>query len=321
MKRSWLWVMLAGCVAVSSTPSSVLGEGYPFAGVDLGVVQPIQAFDDYSKTGGMFSPYAGYMFNDYIGLTGQLQVFGNPNRDRPGLLDSDATWAIGGLAGPKFALPIGNAELYAIGQGGIFTGLAPHASITDTSAGFSAGGGINAPIMKNVSLGLFGRFNRLYQRVHGDGDVKYITAGLGLQYSFKPEEAPPPPPAPVAKPAPPAPPAKRKLVLRGVNFDFDKSNIRADARPVLDEAVRVLKEEGGIAVIAEGHTDSKGTDTYNQALSVRRANAVREYLVKGGVAASRIKVEGLGESRPVASNETADGRAQNRRVELRVVND
>ena len=111
---------------------------------------------------------------------------------------------------------------------------------------------------------------------------------------------------------------KRKIVLRGVNFDFDKSNIRSDARPVLDEAINVLKHEGGIAVIAEGHTDSKGTDAYNQRLSERRAKAVRDYLVKGGVAASRIETVGFGESKPVASNDTDEGRAQNRRVELRI---
>jgi OOP family OmpA-OmpF porin len=107
-------------------------------------------------------------------------------------------------------------------------------------------------------------------------------------------------------------------VLRGVNFDFDKSNIRADARPVLDEAIATLKAEGGVAVIAEGHTDSKGTDAYNQKLSERRANSVRDYLVRGGISAGRIKVVGYGESRPVADNKTEDGRAQNRRVELRI---
>ena len=79
-----------------------------------------------------------------------------------------------------------------------------------------------------------------------------------------------------------------------------------------------MKQEGNISIIAEGHTDSRGTEEYNQALSLRRANAVRDYLVAGGVAANRITVEGYGESKPVASNNTDDGRAQNRRVELRI---
>jgi OOP family OmpA-OmpF porin len=74
-----------------------------------------------------------------------------------------------------------------------------------------------------------------------------------------------------------------------------------------------------VAVIAEGHTDSIGSDAYNQKLSEQRAESVRRYLVNGGIEAGRISTEGFGESRPVASNQTADGRAQNRRVELRVL--
>lgn len=108
-------------------------------------------------------------------------------------------------------------------------------------------------------------------------------------------------------------------MLRGVNFDFDKSNIRADARPILDEAVRTLQGEPSIHVSVEGHTDAIGTDAYNQKLSERRARAVADYLAVGGVSRSRMTTEGFGESKPVANNATADGRAQNRRVELRII--
>jgi outer membrane protein OmpA-like peptidoglycan-associated protein len=151
----------------------------------------------------------------------------------------------------------------------------------------------------------------------GPADIRWATAGLSLKYSFAQEAPPPPPPPPPPAAAPPPPPVKKKIVLRSVHFDFDKSNIRKDARPVLDEAVNVLQHEGEVTVIAEGHTDSKGTDEYNLKLSRRRAQAVRDYLVSHGIAASRIRTEGFGESKPVASNDTEDGRAQNRRVELR----
>ena len=110
-------------------------------------------------------------------------------------------------------------------------------------------------------------------------------------------------------------------MLRGVHFDFNKAPIRADARPVLDEAIATLKREGGIVVIAEGYTDNVGSDAYNMKLSQRRANAVRDYLVAGGISPRRITAEGFGEFHPVATNDTADGRAQNRRVELRVRSD
>ena len=112
--------------------------------------------------------------------------------------------------------------------------------------------------------------------------------------------------------------AKRKIVLRGVNFDFDKSTIRSDGKSVLDEAIRTLKEEPGITVSVEGHTDSVGSDAYNQGLSERRANAVADHLAEGGVARRRMSTVGFGEAKPVASNETEDGRAQNRRVEFRI---
>ena len=115
-----------------------------------------------------------------------------------------------------------------------------------------------------------------------------------------------------------SPPTKEKIVLRAVHFDFNKANIRPDARPILDEAARILKERGDIHVVVAGHTDSVGSDAYNMKLSNRRAEAVKRYLVDHGIAASRITSEGFGKREPVASNATAEGRAQNRRVELHV---
>ncbi len=128
------------------------------------------------------------------------------------------------------------------------------------------------------------------------------------------EEVPPPPPPP--PPPAPAPVAKKKIVLRGVNFDFDKATLQPQGKPILDEAARILKENPSINVQVQGHTDSVGTDAYNLRLSDRRAATVKNYLVSQGVAASRLTTKGFGESNPVASNDTADGRAQNRRVEL-----
>jgi outer membrane protein OmpA-like peptidoglycan-associated protein len=134
------------------------------------------------------------------------------------------------------------------------------------------------------------------------------------------EEPPPPPPLPPPTPEPtPEPVVKRRIVLRGVNFDFDRADIRPDSRPILDQAVEILRENPGVLVVAEGHTDAMGTDEYNLVLSIRRAEAVFRYLVNRGIAPERVRVEGFGESRPVASNDTEIGRAQNRRVELRVL--
>jgi len=115
--------------------------------------------------------------------------------------------------------------------------------------------------------------------------------------------------------------------LRGVNFDFDKSTLRPDAVAILNEAIEVLKKYPELKVEVAGHTDSIGTDAYNQKLSERRATAVYNYLTSNGVDAGRlIGPHGYGESHPIAPNTLPDGkdnpegRAQNRRTELNVQN-
>lgn len=131
---------------------------------------------------------------------------------------------------------------------------------------------------------------------------------------------PPPPPMPEeAAPAPaaaPSAPVKHRIVLRGINFEYNSSDIRPDAQPVLDQAAEILKQNPGVTVRIEGYTDSSGTPQYNKALSLRRAESVYRYLVNKGVDPERFTVEGMGQSRPIASNATEAGRAQNRRVEL-----
>jgi len=165
------------------------------------------------------------------------------------------------------------------------------------------------------------------------GAVAGVVAGAVLGHfvckkiiaEAKPKPPPPPPrraaPAPPPPPPPPAPepepdPCAGTIVLRGVQFDFDRAEIRADAAVILEEAASQLSqcEEGSITV--KGHTDSTGPEGYNQGLSERRAQAVSSYLSGQGVGASRLQSVGLGESQPVATNATRDGRALNRRVEL-----
>ena len=127
-----------------------------------------------------------------------------------------------------------------------------------------------------------------------------------------PEPAPAPAPAPVAYVAP----EPKKLVLEGVNFDFDKATLRQDEVSDLDKNVEALKEWGDVDVEVAGHTDSKGSDKYNMKLSKQRADAVRNFLITKGVSADRLTAKGYGESQPVADNATEEGRFKNRRVEL-----
>jgi OOP family OmpA-OmpF porin len=134
----------------------------------------------------------------------------------------------------------------------------------------------------------------------------------------KPPAPPPPPPPPPAKP--PAPPTVEKVTFAAdALFDFDKSVIRPDARAKLDDLVSKLAGVNLEVIVAVGHTDSIGTAEYNMALSQRRANAVKQYLVSKGIEANRIYTEGKGKTQPVADNRTAEGRQKNRRVEIEVI--
>ncbi|MCK9280284.1 MAG: OmpA family protein [Melioribacteraceae bacterium] len=106
-------------------------------------------------------------------------------------------------------------------------------------------------------------------------------------------------------------------VLVGVNFDFDKATLRPEAYPILLHATTVMLNNPDLKVEIQGHTDSIGSESYNQKLSEKRANAVKNYLLARGIAASRLSIKGLGESSPMADNNTADGRAMNRRIEFK----
>ena len=104
--------------------------------------------------------------------------------------------------------------------------------------------------------------------------------------------------------------------LRGVNFEFDKSVLLPESMATLNEAVSILKRYDTLRIEVAGHTDSKGSDEYNQRLSERRAKVVFDYLVDNGIAADRLSSAGYGESRPIDTNDTDEGRARNRRTEL-----
>ena len=119
--------------------------------------------------------------------------------------------------------------------------------------------------------------------------------------------------------AKPAAAAAKVTYTADALFDFDKAVLKPAAKTSLDNLSGQIKSLALEVVIATGHTDSVGTDAYNQKLSVRRADAVKKYLVSKGIADSRIQLEGKGESQPVADNKTDDGRAKNRRVQIEVI--
>jgi outer membrane protein OmpA-like peptidoglycan-associated protein len=171
-------------------------------------------------------------------------------------------------------------------------------------------------------------------------------ATLGLQFSFGGQPAasaaPPAPPAPAPQPPPPPPvtqaappqtaqpatpppappikiPSRGSVTLRGVTFAFNSANLTDESGPVLDEVVTGLKQHPHLRVEIQGYTDGTGSRAYNVRLSRRRAQAVSDYLTTHGVDPAQLTAHGYGPEHPVASNRTADGRSQNRRVVLEVL--
>ncbi|MFU8820189.1 MAG: OmpA family protein [Gammaproteobacteria bacterium] len=176
-------------------------------------------------------------------------------------------------------------------------------------------------------------------RYRFDGEspsAKDLMLNIGVQIPFGTPYAapvavaaaapPPPPPPPPAEPAPPPPPpaapvpvAGEIIRLEGVTFAFDSDVITADERGTLRDAVETLKRHPTLRVEIAGHTDSRGSAAYNQGLSERRARSVLEYLANAGIDRSRLSARGYGQEDPIADNATDAGRAQNRRVEMRVI--
>ncbi len=161
-----------------------------------------------------------------------------------------------------------------------------------------------------------------------DANWTPATAAAGCDGAIVAPKAAPAP-APAAAPAAPAPraaapapaPAAATKVTYAADafFDFDKSVLKAEGKAKLDDLVGKVKGINLEVIIAVGHTDSVGADAYNQKLSVRRAEAVKAYLVSKGIEKNRVYTEGKGEKQPVADNKTKEGRAKNRRVEIEVV--
>jgi OOP family OmpA-OmpF porin len=158
-----------------------------------------------------------------------------------------------------------------------------------------------------------------------DANWTPATAAPGCDGAIVPVAAPAPAPAvaaPAARPAPApvAPPAATKVTYAAdAFFDFDKSVLKPEGKAKLDDLVGKIKDINLEVIIAVGHTDAVGSDSYNQKLSVRRSESVKAYLVSKGIEKNRVYTEGKGEKQPVADNKTAEGRAKNRRVEIEVV--
>ena len=199
-------------------------------------------------------------------------------------------------------------------------------------------GGLGLEYKLTESLAVRGEAERyrVTDAIHNRGDVDFYSLNLvyklgrpvaskAAAFVAPPTPAPEPTPAPVVVKAAPAVvaapvPVSEKLTFSAETlFDFDKSIVKPNGKKALDDLIANLRGMNTEVMVTVGHTDSVGTAEYNEKLSVRRAEAVKAYLVSTGIDASRIYTEGKGETQPLADNNTAEGRQQNRRVTVEVV--
>ncbi len=217
----------------------------------------------------------------------------------------------------------GDAYASAVGGSGAHLGLgveykfAPNWSVAGEWTNNTGKSGATKLNNDNFTLGVNYYFDKPYV-----APVAPVAAPSAVK--VEPEAAPAPTPAPAYAPAPEPVPNEiwktllenKPVCIEGANFEFDSAKLRSREIKKLDEVVSFAEKHQDVQLESSGHTCSIGTEAYNQKLSERRAESVKAYLVKHGIAAQRITTVGYGESKPMADNKTREGRELNRRVEV-----
>lgn len=309
---------------------------------------PFSMAQDSPLNGGYLGARAGYSYNENSCLDISLEcdesdigygVFGGYNfHSRFGLElsyndigDSEAVYVNQTLDGKLKEIDLALVAYYPIYRNTYIYGKlgaaywdgevkgAGVATLSDDGVRPLVGAGLQFPLAERWSARIeYQYIDRVGNRDMGYTDPNFV--GLSLIWHFsKPAAsiAPKPVALPVVTP-PPAPAPEQRIVIdehiNGPLFDFDKSNLR-NTRAV-DPVVDLLEKNPAFSVIIIGHTDSRGTEEYNQALSEKRAHTVAQYLLAKGIGTQRIETSGRGEIQPIADNATDEGRAKNRRVEF-----
>jgi len=195
--------------------------------------------------------------------------------------------------------------------GGVMTAIAAGALFTSTAMAHMAGQANAGYVGDHTGHYITDSNGNCVRTSSWTQDLMTVDCGAPAPMEAK---APPPPPPP-----PPAPTYETVTLTAGALFAHDRSDLRAEGQQQLDALASKIKGDDRVVdVKIVGHTDSSGTEAYNQALSLRRATTVRDYLASKGVDSNLMSVTGMGESSPIADNSTKAGRAANRRVEVSV---
>lgn len=338
MKRILLAVLFLGSTIVSAQSDNLVFDDRWYAGVMGGVARP-GADRLTDSTAPYFGAYFGRFFSPNFSL--DLQIDGYPTDFEREKIDRAGVFAPAGFDREFDIYGYGLTGRYHFGDmsnrhrpyGLVGLGIAEHDNFLDEGRDMyvSWGVGIQSKLGENVRLRtqLEGRYDNDRETRNSDNGFVDMIASVGLSFSFgePPRQPEPAPPAEPVRPAPP-PPAPRpqpepEVMFEfdsTVLFDFDSSALRDEARAELDRAADILAPRDDIILIeVAGHTDSIGTEEYNQELSERRAQSVADYLVQNGVARDRMRVVGYGETRPRVPNDNPENRQLNRRVVLSIL--
>ena len=316
--KNTLGLVIGSLVAASSF--SVLAQGQGAVEMEaFGKHYLSDSQRGFEDEGELYGAGIGYFLTDDVSLNLSHGVYSDVTSDDP--------VAGGGKKDIKGSLTSLDA-LYHFGTPGV--GLRPYVSAgaAHQSIGQPDRGGRNHSTFANVGTGLKYYFTEnVFAKASVDGmynidqgDSEWM-AGVGVGLNFGGGQAPAPvAAAPGAAPAPVAAAGPEGVrVELDVKFDFDKAKVKEESYADIQNLAEFMNQYPQTSTTVEGHTDSVGTDAYNQKLSERRAAAVRNVLVEQyGVGADRVSSVGYGESRPVADNATDAGRAVNRRVEAEV---
>jgi OOP family OmpA-OmpF porin len=349
MKR----VIPAALLAIAAVPALAADDKTAW---EVGAAALFATYDwddssvDDSSTGAKL--FGGYRFNRWLGVEGAYHNFGDFDADldpgNPGgnnTIEIDGFSLVGKLHVP---IPVENldpfvkAGWYDFDQQRVVDDAVADAN---SPSGFTAGAGVDLMVTDSLKFRLEGDWYDI-----DDADLWSLNLGVAYQFGrpaapvMAAAAAPPPPPPPAPPPPPPPPPAdsdgdgvidandkcpgtpagatvdadgcEEELILKGVTFQTNSAVLTPQDQLLLDSVATILEQRRQFNVEVRGHTDSTGPDAFNQQLSERRAESVREYLISRGIAAERLTARGLGESEPIADNDTAEGRALNRRVTL-----
>lgn len=313
--KNTLGVVIGSLVAATSLNALAQGQG----AVEVEGFAKKQYFDsarDFANDGNLFGGSVGYFLTDDVELRlGYDEVHNARAEDGRNIKGSNT--ALDALY--HFNAPGDSLRPYV------------SAGFSDQSIGQNGAGGRNGSTFANLGGGAKLYFTENFYARAGleaqynidQGDTEWAPSiGIGLNFGggSKPAPAPVAEPAPIVEEVAPTPePAETVRVELDVKFDFDKSKVKEESYGDIQNLAEFMNQYPQTTTTVEGHTDSVGTDSYNQKLSERRASAVREVLVNQyGVGAERVGSVGYGESRPVADNATEAGRAVNRRVEAAV---